>query len=507
MAKGFAISLRTLVAKAEALLAFRPELKGLGITFVVSVILLVIGQVLSSLNGHRDVVQEIDQLLHYDYATHFVPHIAPFLSKDLRCEDLRPVLEELEKQSHRFKLYVVDEWWMIRCSTKETSLPSRYEALRLSRVIHLLKRKEQAVPILLADPRDQYSYKPFSAADLEVEGARWYVVAVMETHELVNGWSGLNGVQRINKHNMRILSILALFLFIALLRYHFTKASRLRAKIQYLDRQLTLQRQQSEQHRISSLSQEIGSVADMLVKEVNRFGSRQEDKQTFIASLTHDLKSPLTAVKGYVDTLIRNVGDMTSTSYRHCLEVIEVNLDHVTSLITQILESESFEESVTSRQMTESDLNQALGQVYRTLVPIAEERSVSLTLQLPHPPLLVPGDKVLLIRAFTNLTHNALKFTPAGGKVIISAMPEGNRVKIRVEDTGCGIPGQDVSFVFQRFYRGSKTRKEKNGSAGLGLYIVRKIIEAHSGSVYVERTSEKGTTFCVELQLLGRESS
>lgn len=488
---------------ARELLSFRAELQGLSITIALCIGVVIVGHVVSNRLTFKSVVNEVDQILHHDYAARFVPLIAPLMHPELDCNTLRPVLHQFEKQSGRFKLYILDKWGVIRCSTKDAAEQGRYKTMRLGRVLRLIVKKERAIPALLGDPRAPSTEKPFSVAEFEVMGKRpWYLVAIMDEHDLVADRGGFQGVQHISRYNRALLFILGFILSLVVGRRLLTRKDRLRAKITSLNKQLEKQRERNEQEQASSLSRQVVSMADTLVAEMRAFGIRQEDKQTFIASLSHDLKSPLSAIKGYVETLLKEGDPTPSSSYNHNLEVIASNLDHVTSLIRQILELGTFDELLSSKRLVECDLNQCLSQVYRAVVPIAAERSVNLQLQIPEGKLPASGDKTLLIRALTNLVHNALKFTPPDGTVTLSAALEADKVNVRVEDTGSGILERDLPHIFGRFYRGERTRKDKNGSAGLGLYIVRRIIEAHAGTVEVEKTSELGSTFCVKLPLL-----
>jgi len=150
--------------------------------------------------------------------------------------------------------------------------------------------------------------------------------------------------------------------------------------------------------------------------------------------------------------------------------------------------------------MQRVDLGDALADIYRSLLPRARSRQIELTLEAA-PGLFVNGDPDRIIQIFTNLADNALAYTPSGGRVRLAAQAAGDRVEGIVADTGRGIPEEELSRVFERFYRleKSRTRGEAGRGSGLGLAIVHELVTAHEGRVSVSSEVGRGTTFVVRL--------
>jgi signal transduction histidine kinase len=132
-------------------------------------------------------------------------------------------------------------------------------------------------------------------------------------------------------------------------------------------------------------------------------------------------------------------------------------------------------------------------------MPQAQRQGVAIELEAPSDLPEAEADPGRIEQVLDNLMSNALRYTPAGGRLVLSAEANGDKVSLRVEDSGAGIPSEELPYIFERFYRADKARQRHEGETGLGLAIARSIVEAHGGSVSVESALGKGTTFTIAL--------
>ncbi len=221
-------------------------------------------------------------------------------------------------------------------------------------------------------------------------------------------------------------------------------------------------------------------------------------RKEFVANVSHELRTPLTFIKGYVETLKDgNVRDEAKT--REFLETIDKNVQQLSNLVEDLLELSRLESGSEMAKVRPVGLKDLLQRVTdRYTVAINKKRQ---ELHLESSPDLsqINADPDLLERAIGNLLDNAIKYTPENGGIWIRTNSLDDAVEISVSDTGIGIPNEDLPRIFERFYRVDKSRSREMGGTGLGLAIVKHIAQLHNGSVAVQSTQGKGSTFVLKL--------
>jgi two-component system phosphate regulon sensor histidine kinase PhoR len=227
---------------------------------------------------------------------------------------------------------------------------------------------------------------------------------------------------------------------------------------------------------------------------------RQEEarRADFYAIVAHDLRSPLTAIALRVDLILRGARGLLPASLIEDIRRIETNTRGLVALISDFLDLARIEG--TSGQLTfeEVDLSAVAGKVIADLEPLTEAKQLDLRLDAPSQCASLLGDATRLTQMVMNLVGNAIKFTPEGGRITVEIAHADGFVTLAVEDTGVGIPADQVSRVFDRFARADAVRGSTPGT-GLGLTIVREIVIAHGGDVGVESTPGQGSRFWVRL--------
>ncbi len=240
-----------------------------------------------------------------------------------------------------------------------------------------------------------------------------------------------------------------------------------------------------------------GRVA-MVIHDTTESARYQELRKEFVANVSHELRTPLTIIRGFVETLSDGAihdpvrgPEFLATISKHCRQL--------TNLVENLLDLSRLESTQALRRRIRVDLGPLLARVVDLHLPSAQKKGQSLTLEAPRylPP--VGGDPDYLERAVSNLVDNAIKYTPDGGAIRVSAEGNDASVVIDVADNGIGIPEADLPRVFERFYRVDKSRSRDMGGTGLGLAIVKHVVQSHGGSVEAESRPGKGTTFRMSL--------
>ncbi len=246
--------------------------------------------------------------------------------------------------------------------------------------------------------------------------------------------------------------------------------------------------------------EEVRGVAESFNSMAAQVNATQTAQRDLVANVSHDLKTPLTAISGWSQALLDGTAD-TPDERRRAAETIFNEAGRMGRLVNDLLDLARLESGQFQLTQRFLDLGQVMTDVERGLLPRARDKEIDLSLDLsPTPPVL--GDRDRLVQVFTNLADNALTYTPVGGRVGLAVRAVNGSVEGIVSDTGPGIPEGELPRVFERFYRleKSRTRGEDNRrGSGLGLAIVEELVHAHGGRISVSSQVGQGTTFVVSL--------
>ncbi len=240
-------------------------------------------------------------------------------------------------------------------------------------------------------------------------------------------------------------------------------------------------------------------AAVIVVQDLTALQQYERLRKEFVANVSHELKTPLTSIRSLTETLLDGaLGDPAHN--RRFVQLIEEDVARLSRLIDDLLELAQIESQAEALRMTPVDLGPLLQDALRTLRPEQEKRRLTVTVDLgPRP--MVQADSDRLKQVLINLVDNAIKYNREGGSIRVTAQPEGSALRVKVADTGIGIPARDLPHIFERFYRVDKARSRQRGGTGLGLSIVKHIVEAHGGTVTVASELERGSTFSFTLPL------
>lgn len=240
--------------------------------------------------------------------------------------------------------------------------------------------------------------------------------------------------------------------------------------------------------------------AVVLLRDITERKRMEQMRSEFMANVSHELRTPLTSIRGFVETLLDSGTDDPQMT-RHFLGIIAAETTRLSNLVDDLLDLSRIEERRVVHRWQREGVDKLIDRVFTICGSRAEEKQIAIKANLSSrlPPLF--GDPDLLAQVLINLVDNAIKYTPEGGTITLSARVEGDEIRIDVEDTGVGIPAENLPRVFERFYRVEKARTRGTGGTGLGLAIVKHIIKGHGGRVEVKSTVGKGTVFSVFLPL------
>ncbi len=217
--------------------------------------------------------------------------------------------------------------------------------------------------------------------------------------------------------------------------------------------------------------------------------------ETLFASIVHELRTPLCIITGFSELMADQVAGPLTDQQFHYLGQIREGAEQIESLVNDVLDYVKLNEGRMELERSMVSPQEALRAIADSFAPLAEKRKVTVTIKASPSLPKVHADPQRLRQIFNNLLSNALKFTPEGGTVLLSAHPQGDRIAFRVTDTGIGIPRESLSRLFESFYQ----VRHNQGGTGLGLMIAKQLVEAHGGSIQVTSELGKGTSFTFTL--------
>jgi two-component system OmpR family sensor kinase len=375
--------------------------------------------------------------------------------------------------------------------------------------------QSSAFPILGDDPRDLQRKKVFSAAPIlrngQIQGYL-YVILGGEEFDTV--------VEMLQSSYILRLTVWAvagglLFAFLAGLLLFFRMTVRLR--------RLTADMESFRQSDFSEYPDLLPSFKGGSGDEIDRLGSifsqmaerliqlikelRQADalRRELVANITHDLRTPLTSLHGYLETLLLKEGTLTSQEQRDYLSIAIKRSDQLGKLVSALFELaklDSPDVQVRFEPFSLAELIQDITQKFQLIAGKKTGLRTSVAEDLPF----VFADIALIERVFGNLIENAVRHTPEGGSITVRVVPEEERQMVQVSDTGSGIEPEDLAHLFDRSYRQKRERPNDGEGVGLGLIITKKILELHGSGIEVKSAAAVGTTFTFTLPVYKSQS-
>ncbi|HKJ17657.1 MAG TPA: ATP-binding protein [Xanthomonadales bacterium] len=248
---------------------------------------------------------------------------------------------------------------------------------------------------------------------------------------------------------------------------------------------------------IGQLSRSFVSMAGKLKEQFETLKETDRVRRELISNVSHDLRTPLSSMHGYVDTLLIKNDTLDPEERRRYLEITRRHTQRLATLVGDLFELSKLESAQVKPELERFSLAELLHDVAQEFELQASDKGVTIKVETPGEPATVQADIGLMQRVLENLLRNALKYTPRDGDITIRLDPRADSVAVSVADTGCGIHPQDIDHIFDRFYRAEASAS--GGSSGLGLAIVKRILDLHGSRITVESALDKGTVFAFDL--------
>jgi two-component system, OmpR family, sensor kinase len=446
---------------------------------------------------HSDVArnQEINQNLYRNLATRLLDE--QILGKNVPADPsaVQNIIDRIRIVNPRIDVYLVDASGRVVAASVENGL--KRSTIDLEPVRRFFDQRAK-LPILGDDPSDEVRRRVFSVAPVPLAGdAAGYLYLVLR------GFSGDTLAQRIKQSYVLretlwvigcglAIALLASVLIITLMTRPLRQLTMVMDKFRRSGFAGDPDELQPQKDEIGTLTDTFNRMADRILNQMAALQQTDTIRREFVANISHDLRTPLACLQGYLETLYLKGPELGSKEQQGYLEVALKQTQQLSALVTRLFDLaklDSGQVAVVPEPFALGDLVQDVAQDFELS---ASSRRIELKTSIRPDLPLVLGDIGLIERVLRNLIENALCYTEGGGTVAITARPSGAHALVEVSDTGIGIPGEDLPRVFERFYRVEKNRQLSEGHAGLGLAIVKRIIDLHGSTISV--TSQPGKT-------------
>ncbi len=274
----------------------------------------------------------------------------------------------------------------------------------------------------------------------------------------------------------------------------------------YAEAELTVGDRSVELYFAAFADEETGGVL-IVLHDVTERRRTEERRKEFVANVSHELRTPLTNIRSYAETIREADGDIPRETENSFLDIVINEADRMTHIVQDLLTLSRLDSGRTEMVMARFSFADAISSVLRSIALEAQRHGHELTHEYSEHLPLIMGDRGRIEQVMLNILSNAVKYTPDGGHIRVTAGDAGDAVWMEVADDGIGIPEKDRARIFERFYRVDKARSRESGGTGLGLSIAREIVQRHNGTLALVDREGPGTTIRLELPITQQEGS
>ena len=457
--------------------------------------------------------QEVNQKLNRDVATHIVNETNLVNEGKINKKALKNIFDSLMVFNPSLEIYLLDnEGWI----TSYSAPP--WKVVRQSVDLDPIKRylKGQSDFLIKGDdPRNFDKTKTFSVAPIKTAGqfgGYLYVILGGEEYDDI--------VQLVQSSQILQLSMLTIFIglffsgitgmvLFAVLTRRLKKLSNAMDNFKEngdLDK-IFIPAHPKSGDEIDHLATTFSTMAEKIHSQLDHLQTTDNLRRELVANISHDLRTPLATLQGYIETLLIKEDQFSSEERRNYLQIAIKHCNHLNKLVMELFELAKLDARETRPENEQFNLAELAQDIVQKFSLAAKKNSISIQVESQPGLSFVYADISLIERALENLIENAIRHTPSGGLIGISLRPENNKIAVGVSDNGCGIPEKEIPFIFDRFYQLDKNRTLQSGSSGLGLAIVKRIIELHHSVIRVTSKPNIKTTFSFSLPVFSTDPS
>ena len=447
--------------------------------------------------------QQVNQRLNRDAAANIVAHSVLFKNGKVDDTSMAEIFHGVMIINPSLEVYLLD--------TKGKILSFYAPAKKIAvdqvnlRPVHEFINEKGKDFVKGDDPRHPGLQKVFSVAPVISNGALAgyiYVVLASEEYDNATNYFRFDYMLQVGSRAMLVTLLFALaigLIIIRLITKNLRKVIDVMQKFRQGDIKARIKIQSTDD--INELSGMFNEMADILTQNIEKIKEVEILRRELIANISHDLRTPISVIHGYVETLLMKEKTISAEDYRRYLHTIYKSIDKLEKLVQELFELSKLEANQVQPVKEPFFISELVSDISNKYQLIAKSKSITLNTELSKEQQPVFADVSLIERVMQNLIDNALKFTPAGGQIVIQTNKANRGIEVSVSDSGVGIPEEEKELVFGRYYKGHGFTKYQHNT-GLGLAIAKKLLDLHNSSLILHSRVNEGTSFAFELPFI-----
>lgn len=446
---------------------------------------------------------ETTQRLNADVADHLLKEVKPFVDGKVNEESLPTIMHSMMAVNPSIEVYLLDpEGKILSFVVLEKKVKLQYVSIP---PIERFLASNEGELILGDDPRNPKKSTVFSATRVEEEGKHLgyvYMVLASEQYENISETVWNSYLLSLGTRFFG-LSLCAAFVLGLVIIWLLTR--NLRKIIQTVRRfekgDLKARIPVTSTGELAKLSTTFNQMADTILQNIDDLKQVDTLRRELIANVSHDLRTPLAVISGYVETLQMKQGKLSQEQEKKYLQIIHQSSEHLSKLVSDLFELSKLEARQVELHKQPFVLAELLQDVSAKYKILAAEKQLDLKAQISAKEVRVNGDLKMIERVLQNLIDNAIKHSPENSEIILDLHQQDGKVELSVKNTGIGIPEEDLPKIFDRYYKAEKHYGEKKGT-GLGLAIVKNILELHESVINVKSKVGEYTSFAFQMSVV-----
>lgn len=469
--------------------------------------------VLLTLYTTRLYFQEVSQKLNRTLAERMVSEKILLQNGQVNEEVLKDMFHQLMVINPSIEMYLLDAQGTILTFSAPPGKVKR-QRIALDPLERFLSGAED-FPILGDDPRDLTRRKVFSAFPIESLGGSiegyLYIILGGEEFDSVGTMLEESYILRLSLWIAGAILVFALLSGLLCFKLLTRRLNSLASAMEHFQRsefpaQLEVSSRSDTRpdivlqgDDIDELEAAFGQMANLIRQQIQQLKQTDHLRRELVANVSHDLRTPVTSLQGYLETMLLKEGALSTQERRRYLEIAAAQSRRLGDLITELFELAKLNSQEMKPHVESFSLGELVQDVVQKFRLVVEQKRVTLQAKFDTDLPCVSADIGLIERVLDNLIENALRYTPEGGRVTVTLSLMSDKIMTQVADTGCGISPEELPHVFDRYYRVGESQQAGDGGAGLGLAITKRILELHGSSIEVRSAIDTGTTFSFSL--------
>lgn len=444
-----------------------------------------------------------DQWVNWELAENLARELQPYIEKDLDVPKVEAVVHRLAEYNPEVELYLTDASGAILFSPVEF-----HDSKVDTKVIETFLNSSGAPldPIRGLDPRRPATYPQiFSAARAVINGSPGYVYVILNGHRKRDVYQYQGDAVAWQASGSFFGTVFAISVCIGVLFFYaltrrFARMTEVLRDFEAGDYSKRIESTSNDELGIHARA--FNRMADTISANIEQLKKADSLRRELVANISHDLRLPLAVIQAHLDTLSIKLNDADLEQRQKLLKEAIESCEFLNELLGDLFELSKLSADDYKPNREEFALDELALDLLIKLKPMALERGVELHDDIPQKLPFVSADLKMINRAISNLIENAIRYTPAGGRVDVSVQQKDDKILVTVADTGIGVAPEELEHIFDRFFRGSTGKRKEHEGTGLGLAIVKKTFEVHGEQIRVASELGKGTRFEFELPLV-----